>query len=330
MTAENIQFGNPSQIVDGVYLLRMPMPFRLNHINLYLIEDAHGWTIIDCGLNNDETKAVWEEVFSGFLADKPVVRIIVTHLHPDHIGLAEWLRKKTGAPVYMSELEHELAELVFNLPIDDPAHIISFYKNLGVEGARLDSLLVQSSNYRELVKTLPQEVEYLEDGDVLTIAGREWDIRIGKGHSPACVCLWSSDLAAMIVGDHILPSISPNIGLLSVGPDDPLGDYLSSLREFRSIPCQTYLPSHGFPETSYGERIDDLLSHHSTHLLNLESLLAEPHRVIDCVPHMFRSDLPDHQFYFAVGETASHLIYLESQGRLTRSGNDDVWLFSRK
>jgi glyoxylase-like metal-dependent hydrolase (beta-lactamase superfamily II) len=322
------EVGIPDEIAQGVYLLRMPLPFRLNHINLYLLDDPAGWTIVDCGLNTPESTAVWESVFAALMRDKPVIRIIVTHLHPDHIGLAHWLQAKTRAPIFMTSPEWQQAQRVFHLPVADPARLEAHYRRLGLRDAPLQTMIKQASAYRKLVKVLPEQVHYLHEHETLDIGGRRWRILLGHGHSPACACLWDEADQLLIVGDHVLPTISSNINLLAVGPRNPLDDYLTSLSTFRALPCHLFLPAHGPRTPRLHARIDELIAHHRTHLERLYAECTAPRSAADCVPLLFGPNLPDHQFFFAIGESAAHLVYLTEQGRLKREG-DQSWRFIR-
>lgn len=327
-TAPVGEFGIPRELARGVYLLRMPLPFRLDHINLYLLEDPAGWTIVDCGLNTPDVMGVWESVFATYLRDKPVIRILITHLHPDHIGLANWLQKKTGAPVYMTALEWQQAYRVFNLPVADPPRIEAHYRRLGLVDGPLATMIKQAGAYRRMVKVLPEGVRFLHEHETLDIGGRRWRILLGHGHSPGCACLWDEAEQLLITGDHVLPKISSNINLLAVGPRNPLDEYLTSLSTFRSLPCSLFLPAHGVPRAKLDERIDQLLAHHAEHLERLHAACEEPRTAADCVPLLFDSDLPDHQYFFAIGESAAHLVYLTEQGRLKREG-EQSWRFVR-
>ena len=318
--------GEPKEILRGVYLLRMPLPFRLDHINLYLIEDQYGWTIVDCGLNSDETVACWEGVLSGLLSTKPVQRIIVTHLHPDHIGLAAWLSSRCHAPVYMSSGEWGLARKVFDLPEKEPEKLLVHYRRMGLDGDILKSMVTQASTYRKLIKKLPDEVNLVSQGEAWTIGGRKWEVKIGRGHSPECICLWNQETKTLIAGDHVLPSISPNVSLLSVGPENPLHDYLASLNEFIALNCETYLPAHGLPCEEWGTRISDLVAHHGAQINLLGEFCQTPRSVHECAREMFGDELPPHQMYFALGEAAAHLVYMVSIGRMELQG-DLPWKF---
>jgi len=182
------EFGRPIQLDEGVYQLRMPLPFRLDHINLYLLEDTSGWTLIDCGLNRPEVMELWLGLLNGFLKRKPLERIVVTHLHPDHIGLASWLQEQTGAPIYLTRGEWQLAQQVFNLPTRNAELIEAHYHRLGLQDTALQTTAKQASGYRRLVKTLPRAVRHLHEHEILNLNGRRWRILCGAGHSPACAC----------------------------------------------------------------------------------------------------------------------------------------------
>jgi len=321
-------YGQPQELVRGVHLLRMPLPFNLNHINLYLLEDEEGWTLVDTGLNAPETKAIWERVLAGFLGGKPVIRIIVTHLHPDHIGCAQWLHEKVGAPIYMTRDELRLTQEIFDLPIANPRRIEEHYRGLGLQGSDLAEMIRLAARYRKLVPVLPERVAYLHEHETLDIGDRNWRILLGHGHSPACVCLWDDAQHLLIVGDHVLPSISPNVNLLSVGPTNPLDDYLTSLGTFRSLPCSLMMPAHGVPSIRFRERIDELIRHHLERLELLESACRrEPRTAAECVPLLFSPERHRAQPFFALGESAAHLVYLAERGSLKKEG-EPVWKFA--
>ena len=326
-TDTDVPLGQVREIVPGVYRLRMPLPFRLNHINLYLLEDSDSWTLVDCGLNQSEGLSLWREVLAERLGGKPITRIVVTHLHPDHIGLARALQGLTGAPVCMTRREWRLAQDVFNLPLTNATWIEQHYRRLGLEGEPLQAVVRQASAYRRLVKELPTDVHYLHEHETLDIGGRRWRILFGSGHSPASACLWDESDRLLIAGDHILPSITSNINLLSVGPTNPLDEYLTSLRTFRALPCALLLPAHGSPVVSYNERIEELIRHHEERLNLLRAACQEPRTAADCVPILFNGNLPVHQYFFAIGESASHLVYLSEHGNLRMEG-EFPWRFA--
>ena len=320
-------YGIPIPVAEGVYRLRMPLPFRLDHINLYLLEDTAGWTLVDCGLNKPEVMSLWDDLLANGFFAKPINRIVVTHLHPDHIGLANWLQRKTGAPVFMTPREWRLAQDVFNLPVANAAWIENHYRRLGLEGERLLAIAKQANGYRRLVKVLPERVRFLYEHETLDIGKRQWRILFGAGHSPASACLWDESERLLISGDHVLPTITSNINLLSVGPSNPLDDYLTSLTTFRGLPCASLLPAHGAPTSRYRERIDELIGHHQQRLDVLRKACSEPRTAAECVGLLFASNLPDHQYFFAIGESASHLMYLRDHGEVQMDG-EFPWKFA--
>jgi glyoxylase-like metal-dependent hydrolase (beta-lactamase superfamily II) len=323
-----LEWAIPQEIVRGVYRLRMPLPFRLNHINLYLLEDPDGWTLVDCGLNTPETMAAWQNVLDNFLGGKPMQRIVVTHLHPDHIGLAHWLSERTGAPVCMTPLEWQFAQDLFALPLVDPQRLESHYRHLGLVDPYLQNTIRQAGGYRRLVKELPRKVSFLYEHEILDIGGRHWRILLGRGHSPACACLWDESEQLLLVGDHVLPSITPNINLQSIGPGNPLDDFLTSLGTFRNLPCDLALPAHGLPLKGFRERIDELLRHHAVRLDRLQSACTSPLTAAECLPVLFGGEIPEQQYHFAIGEAGAHLVYLAERGSLRQQG-ELPWRFGQ-
>jgi len=252
----------------------------------------------------------------------------VTHLHPDHIGCAQWLHEKSGARIYMTREEWRLAQEVFHVPVDDPRRIEEHYRRLGLEGVDLTEMIRLAARYRKLVKALPERITHLHEHETLDIGGRKWRILLGHGHSPACACLWDEAEHLLIVGDHVLPSISPNVNLLSVGPSNPLDDYLTSLGTFRNLPCSLLMPAHGMPSTRFRERIDELIAHHTVRLELLQSACTrEPRTAAECVPLLFSPQRHRAQPFFALGEAAAHLVYLAERGSLSKEG-EPVWKFA--
>jgi glyoxylase-like metal-dependent hydrolase (beta-lactamase superfamily II) len=220
-----------------------------------------------------------------------------------------------------------MAQDVFNLPVANAAWIENHYRRLGLEGERLLAIAKQATGYRRLVKVLPERVRFLYEHETLDIGKRQWRILFGAGHSPASACLWDESERLLISGDHVLPTITSNINLLSVGPSNPLDDYLTSLITFRGLPCATLLPAHGTPTSRYRERIDELIGHHQHRLDVLRKACSEPRTAADCVGLLFASNLPDHQYFFAIGESASHLMYLRDHGEVQMDG-EFPWKFA--
>ena len=266
--------GKLTQLADGLMWLRMPLPFELNHINLYLIEDNDGWFIVDTGIGGKRTATLWEQITQSL--DKPICGVIVTHLHPDHIGQAGHLCETWQVPLYMTSLEYYAARALragaqgaSNKPD------IKHYHSLGLDQTIIDKLTQGGGGYSQVVEPIPVSFNKLFEGKTLTIKKRTWRIMIGRGHSPEHACLYCDELGVLLSGDHILPSISPNIGVYSTEPmANPLKDYLNTLLPFTALPADTLCcPAHGLPFNGVKNRAEDLISHHQTHLAINFSLL---------------------------------------------------------
>jgi len=296
------------------------LPFALDHVNLWLLEDADGWTIVDTGVANDATRAVWEGVLGGFLGGRRVARVLITHFHPDHFGLATWLAERTGAPVLMSRTEWLTGRM---LCLDDTAEALAaideHYRKSGMSEELRAAQRRRGSTFRRGVPSTPAVHLVLEAGQELTLAGSRWRIIVGEGHAPEQVTLFSPERRLLIAADQILPRISPYIGLHPGEPEaDPLGDFLASNERFRPLPEDTYvLPSHGEPFHTLHRRLDQLAGHHAERLDTLAEACREPLTAFEAAQVLFpraTGELP--QMGFTVGETLAHLRRLERQGRL--------------
>ncbi|HEV2551192.1 MAG TPA: MBL fold metallo-hydrolase [Stellaceae bacterium] len=323
------------EIAPGVRWLRMPLPFALDHINLWLIADGAGWAIVDSGIHSAETKALWEQIFATGLDGKPVTRLICTHYHPDHVGLAGWLTERLGIELWMTDTEwrfgHERSHA-----IADGIHpsVAEMYRQAGLaEQTRATLGIARGSHYRSRVLPLPDRHRTLSDGMDLLLGGRTWRVVVGRGHAPEHACLFSPELDLFIAGDQVLPKISPNVSLWPADLDpDPLGSFLLSLKRLRQAvpPTSFVLPSHNLPFYGLHTRLDQLAALHAARLDQVVSACAEPHTVADLVPTLFTRALDRHQLGFAIGETLSHLVRAATAGRLRRHERaDGVWLFER-
>ena len=248
-------------VEPGIHWLRVRLPFALDHVNLWLLEDADGWTIVDTGVANDATRAVWEGVLGGFLGGRRVARVLITHFHPDHFGLATWLAERTGAPVLMSRTEWLTGRM---LCLDDTAEALAaideHYRKSGMSEELRAAQRRRGSTFRRGVPSTPAVHLVLEAGQELTLAGSRWRIIIGEGHAPEQVTLFSPERRLLIAADQILPRISPVVGVWASSPDaDPLGEFLRSLDRYRDLPDDTrVLPSHDAPFRNLHARLDGL------------------------------------------------------------------------
>jgi glyoxylase-like metal-dependent hydrolase (beta-lactamase superfamily II) len=325
--------GETLAIAPGVWWLRMPLPFALDHINLWLLEDGPGWTIVDAGYASTATQELWEQIFAAQLGGLPVIRVIATHYHPDHIGLADWLTRRWRAPLWVTEKEWLFAR-VMSQPADDFAELRrSFARRAGLDQRTSELFRERKNSYRRGVPAVPASFHRLSDGMTIAIGGREWRIIVGEGHAPELACLYCAETGVLISADQVLPKISPNISVAAHEPDsDPLARYLASLAKLRQeVPSDTLvLPSHNLPFLGLHRRIDKLAVHHGVRCAEIVAACDVPKSAMELVPVLFRRALDQHQLGFALGEAVAHLNYLVHQGALRRMlDSDGVHRFMR-
>jgi glyoxylase-like metal-dependent hydrolase (beta-lactamase superfamily II) len=325
--------GETREVAPGVRWLRMPLPFELDHINLWLLEDGPGWTIVDTGINRDGVKEAWERIFASDLGGRPVSRLIVTHFHPDHMGLAGWLTERWDVDIWVTLGEWAFARM---LSLDSSesfrAGARRFYHAAGFDDGLMSMLDRLQNQYQQRAGHIPARFRRLREGDVVTIGERHWRIIVGAGHSPEHACLYCDASNLLIAGDQILPRISPNVSVWHSEPEaDPLRLYLDSLEKFRHLPGDTLvLPSHDWPFTGLHGRLDDLAHHHDDRLDETLVACARPSTGMDVARHLFNRQLDSNQVVFALGESLAHLHWLMGRGRIQRQPRaDGVHLFRR-
>jgi glyoxylase-like metal-dependent hydrolase (beta-lactamase superfamily II) len=320
-------------VAPGIRWLRMPLPFALDHINLWLLEDGPGFTIVDTGIGLDETRALWARIFAERLGGRPVTRVVVTHFHPDHMGNAGWLTGHWGVHLWCTQGEYFAAKLARHLDTpEDFAPRLEHYRRNGVEGEALARLERRGNHYAGLVPSVPGEFHCVRDGDVLEIGARRWRALTVLGHAPEHACLWSAEDGVLISGDQVLPKITTNVSVWADQPwENPLRLYLDSLARFRPMaPGTLVLPSHGLPFHGLHERIAMLRDHHAARLGEAADALTELRSAADIVPILFRRKLDTHQLSFAMGEALAHLHFLEADGRAVRVvGEDGIHRFRK-
>lgn len=314
-------------VAEGVYWLRMPLPMALDHINLYVLEDRDGWWIIDTGMGLDGTQEAWQQLFDGPMKGKPVLGVIVTHMHPDHVGQAGWLCDKWRAPLYMSFGEYYNARTFSASDFSSISWTThAFYIAAGVSEDYLERVRAKFKGFGNIVTPMPMAFNRLSEGDVLTIGGRDWRVMIGSGHSPEHVCLYNERDKLLFSGDQIIPRITSNISVMPSEPNaNPLKRWLSSLQRFgRDLPDDTLVfPAHNTPFYGVQTRLNYLQDHHQDHLEAVEEACIEPKKAIEMLAVLFDREIGVAQMNLALGEAIAHLNYLIEAGRLSCSKDDD-------
>lgn len=319
--------GDAIEVAPGVLWMRLAMPMALDHINVYAVCDGGGWTLVDTGLNLPATRAEWEALLAGPLEGRPATRVICTHMHPDHIGLAGWLCERFRAPLAMTRLEYVMARMLLadtGRPAPESGAV--FYRAAGWSGEQLESYRRDFGQFGRAVAPMPAGYVRMREGDRLTIGGADWRVVVGEGHSPEHACLWREADGVVLGGDQILPKISSNVSVWPTEPDaDPLGDWLASLERMKTVfPDDVLvLPSHGEPFRGAQARLDALLRGHRTALRRLERALRSPKRAVDVFPALFARPVGDGVRGMATGESLAHLNYLLRQGRVERVRDAD-------
>lgn len=323
---EQIEDGATREVAPGLHWVRMPLPFALNHINLWLLKDGDGWTVVDTGFANDAIRAHWREVIGRISGGRPVGRMIVTHFHPDHLGLAGWFEKEYGAELWMSYPDWLQAHLAWT---QDVTHSIdawmAFFVRNGFDRDRAERFKQVRKDFGRWTAPVPGTVNRLWDGRAVDIGGRDWRVITGAGHSPEHAALYNPELNILISGDQVLPKITTNISVWFNEPDgNPLRQYMESFDKFRPLPDDALvLPSHGLPFRGLHARLDALEEHHAERLREAWERCDEPRTAMEVVPTLFRRELDDHQISFAMGEALAHLNYLVGEGRLEKAEGED-------
>lgn len=324
--------GHAPEIAPGVRWLRMPLPFALDHINLWLLEGDDGFTIVDTGYALPEVRAAWEAVIGNL--DKPVRRILVTHFHPDHLGLAAWLQEKTGASLSMTAGEFLTGWAVWAQAAGhDVDHMVAFFRRHGLDEARCSSFETRGNAYRQGVPALPERYRRVRDGDVLKLTDAGWEVQVGHGHAPEHASLYCAESRVLISGDMLLPRITTNVSISAATPDaDSLADYLDSLQRWSGLGDEILvLPSHGRPFYGARARVADLGAHHEARLAELLEACDDTARsAADLLPVLFDRKLDIHQTMFAMGEAIAHLNHLEQAGKIVRVDGDGGLLRYRR
>jgi len=325
--------GEAIAVAAGVWWIRMPLPFALDHINLWLLEDGDGWTLVDTGFGVAATFELWERHFAGVMAGKPVKNIVVTHYHPDHVGSAAWLVERTGAPFWMTAAEYLSAHAAReDFGGFDRDNTIDLYVRNGLPAEVIPDAARKGKGYSRGVPGMPKRYRRMMHGDKLSIGGRDWEIITVFGHAPEHAALWCESLNVLISGDQVLPRITTNVAVWGNQPEaNPLDLFLTSLGRFSHLPADALvLPSHDRVFVGVHKRIAELREHHERRLERLLEGCATPITAFEALPLLFKRKLDEHQIAFAMGEAIAHLHYLQYRGTVDREvDGNGVRRFSR-
>jgi len=319
--------GDAIEVADGVFWLRFALPMAgLDHINLWALRDGDEWVIVDTGLGSKDSKAIWTRHFDTLMRGRPVNRVIVTHLHPDHVGLAGWICRKFGAPLLMTRGEYFLCRvLASDTGKAAPPEALTFYKKAGYSEDHLELYKSRFGGFGRAISPLPHSYDRLVEGEVGMIGGREWRVIIGSGHSPEHACLWCPELNICLSGDQILPNISSNVSVWPTEPEaNPLQDWINSCKKLRAALPEDVLicPAHGIPFRGAHKRLDKLIDHHEKALTRLYEFCKTPRLATEVYSVLFRREINDSNRIMAVGESIAHLNCLKGRGQVLRLRND--------
>jgi glyoxylase-like metal-dependent hydrolase (beta-lactamase superfamily II) len=328
--------GQAIEVAPGVLWMRLPLPMKLDHVNVYALDEGDSWTLIDTGFDSKLSRRIWDDLLAGPLQGKPVRRVIVTHHHPDHVGLAGWFQTEHGATLITTRTAWLFARMLL---LDDQSaptsETIDFWRSAGMDPEILDRRLTEHPfNYADIVAPMPLGFQRIQQGDVIEMGGRTWDIHIGNGHAPEHATFWSRDDNLVISGDQILPSISPNIGVYATEPEaDPLAGWLEACERLSKLARadQLVLGGHKLPFTGLPVRMRQLIDNHHGALVRLLAFLDSPKPASACFSTLFKRKIGEDVYGLALVEAVAHVMHLYHDGRVSRTkGTDGAWLYQRK
>lgn len=328
--------GQAIEVAKGVLWMRLPLPMRLDHVNVYALDDGDSWTVVDTGFASHLSREIWGELLAGPLAAKPVGRVIVTHHHPDHVGLAGWFQAEHGARLVTTRTAWLFARMLLldDQPVPVP-ETIRFWQSAGMDPEILaQRRLERPFNYADIVAPMPLGFQRIRQGDVIEMGGRIWDIHTGNGHAPEHATFWSRDDNLVLSGDQILASISPNIGVYATEPEaDPLAGWLESCERLGRLarPDHLVLGGHKLPFTGLAVRMRQLVDNHHGALQRLLAHLDSPKPASACFAPLFKRRIDRDAYGLALVEAVAHVIHLYHKGAVSRIiGADGAWLYQRK
>lgn len=328
--------GAAIEVAPGVLWMRLPLPMALDHVNVYALDDGDGWTIVDTGFDSRRARAIWRDLMAGPLGGRAINRVVVTHHHPDHVGLAGWFQSEFGAELVTTRTAWLFARM---LQLDEQAlptqETRDFWISAGMDaGIFAQRCAERPFNFADIVAPMPLGFRRIKQGDVIDMGGRKWMVHIGNGHAPEHATFWSLDDNLVISGDQIIASISSNLGVYATEPEaDPVGDWLESCERLARLARADHLVlgGHKLPFTGLPTRMRQLIDNHHHALDRLLAYLDAPKTAGDCFPPLFKRKIGGGEYGLALVEAVGHLNHLLKQGQLRRTRREDgAWLWVRK
>ncbi len=329
------EHGQAIEVAEGVLWTRLPLPMKLDHVNIYALDDGASWTVIDTGFASNKSKEIWRGFIAGPLQGKPISRVIVTHHHPDHVGLAGWFQTEHGAELVTTRTAWLMARM---LTLDVQSEMTSeneaFYISAGMDPQILAARKAERPfNFADVVAPMPLGYTRIKQGDLITMGGRNWRVHIGNGHAPEHATFWSEDDTLVLGGDQLLPSISPNIGVYATEPmADPISDWLEACERLAPLAREDHLVlgGHKLPFTGLPTRMRQLIDNHHGALARLLDYIDTPKSAAECFVPLFKRKIGPGEYGLALVEAVAHLSHLYQAGQATRTRRaDGAWVYTR-
>jgi glyoxylase-like metal-dependent hydrolase (beta-lactamase superfamily II) len=328
--------GEATEVAPGVLWIRLPLPMALDHVNIYALDDGESWTIVDTGIHSKRSVKLWESILAGSLQGKPVGRVILTHHHPDHVGMAGWLMDRFGAELMTSRTAWLMARMLILDEEERPTEqALAYWRSAGMDPEVFEARKNDRPyNFSDVCYPLPVGYTRLRQGDVIRAGGRDWDVHMGNGHAPEHVTLWSRDDNLVLAGDQIIASISPNIGVYPTEPEaDPLTDWMEACERLAGLARDDHLvmSGHKLPFTGLPVRMRQLIENHHGALRRLRAHLDAPKVAADCFAPLFKRKIDRGTYGLALVEAVAHLNHLHQAGEVSRRRRSDgAWLWQMK